>query len=555
MRTADGRYTMVFNGEIYNFREIRAALEERGHRPRSSGDAEVLLLALQEWGPAALERLNGMFALALHDAHEHTLLLARDHAGIKPLYYARTQTGVVFGSQYDLLVAHPWMRGASPDPGALGLYLRFGFLPAPHGLHAGTAQVEAGEWVRFGAAGTPERGRFYALPRWRMPVLKDAEANEALDEALARAVKRHLESDVPVGVLLSGGVDSPLVAAEAVRQHGGSLEAFTIGVTGSDADESDDARRFATELGLQHRIEQITANDVLGLLDDVVAASTEPTADYSMFPTLMVSRLAHRHVKVVLSGDGGDELYWGYPSRFVSAIAQGRYFAWPRIGRYAATAARRLFGLGEATRDVLDQPSIGRLYQRKHTLMAEGDLAAVFPTLPRIPATYDAFTFEGTSPDDVAQWVRWNEFHVHLARVLAKVDRASMFHSLEVRVPLLDKEVIDVAWQTSWRSCIDLTTRIGKRPLRAALARRVTHQTTTKKGFTVPMKDWLVGPLRPLVREHLFGRRDLLGLPIAPGSIEAIEARLQAGEGAKAWGLWLLLSLALWDRTYGGGTA
>jgi asparagine synthase (glutamine-hydrolysing) len=560
MATADGRYVLVFNGEIYNYRELRAALEARDEArtdsPRSTGDAEVLLLALRAWGIGALDRLRGMFALACYDTAERTLLLARDHAGIKPLFVARTRSGVVFGSQYDQLLAHPWCRGAAVDPGGLGLYLRFGFLPAGFGLHAGLGQVEAGQWQKFDARGHVTTGRFFALPRWREPALRGPAAIEALDEALGRAVDRHLASDVPVGVLLSGGIDSPLVAAEAVRRAG-RLKAFTIGVDDPALDETAAARRYAEQIGLEpgvdHVVETIAAGDVAGLVDDVVAACTEPTADYSIFPTLLVSRLARRHVKVVLSGDGGDELYWGYPSRFASAIAQARYFRWPRAARFAAVAARRLRGGRVPTRDVLEFRSLGRLYQRKHTLMAEADLAAVFPALPALPEAFDAFELGAAASDDeAAQWVRWNEFQIHLARVLAKVDRASMFHSLEVRVPLLDRDVIDVAWQTDWRSCLDLDTRIGKRPLRAALRRRLGWQTTAKRGFTVPMHDWLRGPLRPLVQDLLLDRRELLGLPVAPGAIRTLDDRLVAGDRSVAWGLWLVLSLALWQRAHAG---
>jgi asparagine synthase (glutamine-hydrolysing) len=560
MTTEDDRHVLVFNGEIYNFRELRAALDELGERPRSSGDAEVLLLALRTWGIDALDRLRGMFALACYDRRDGTLLLARDHAGMKPLFVARTPSGVVFASQYNQLVAHPWCRGARTDPGGLGLYLRFGFLPDGFGLHTGLGQVEAGQWQRFDARGEVTSGRFFALPRWRTPTLRGGEAIEALDAALGHAVKRHLASDVPVGVLLSGGIDSPLVAAEAVRAPSGRMPAFTIGVDDPALDETGDARRYAAELGVDHVVEVIATRDVVGMVDDVVAACTEPTADYSIFPMLLVSRLAHRHVKVVLSGDGGDELYWGYPSRFGSAIAQARYFRWPYPVRLAAVAARRLRGGAAPTRDVLRYCTLGRLYQRKHTLMAEADLAAVFPSLPAIPPAFDAFELgRDASDDEAAQWVRWNEFRVHLARVLAKVDRASMFHSLEVRVPLLDREVIDVAWQTDWRSCLELgdgaLPRIGKLPLRAVLARRLTAQTTAKKGFTVPMHEWLRGPLRPVVRELLLDRRELLGLPIAPGSIRRIDHQLAAGDRSKAWGLWLLLSLALWERAHARGAA
>jgi asparagine synthase (glutamine-hydrolysing) len=550
MATADGKYMLVFNGELYNFRALRAELEARGRTFRSTGDGEVVLVALAEWGTAALARFEGMFALGFYDVTNRTLLLARDHAGIKPLYYAITREGAVFGSQYDQLLAHPWARDIAIDRGGLGLYLRFGFLPAPHALHAGMHQVDAGAWVRIDADGRLDRGTFFDLPSWQAPSLRGGAALEALDAALAHSVKGHLESDVPVGVLLSGGIDSPLVAAEAVKHHG-RMQAFTIGVDDPAMDESVDARRYASEIGLDLVEERVRAQDVVGLLDDVIAASTEPAADYSMFPMLVVSRLARKHVKVVLSGDGGDELYWGYPSRFSSAVTLARYFGWPRPARFAAIAARRWLGRGHATRDVIDYPNLGRLYQRKHTLLAEADLAAIFPALPALPPTFRDFAFDGVDADRAAQWVRWNEFRIHLARVLAKVDRASMYHSLEVRVPLLDKCVIETAWKTDWRSCLDVGARIGKLPLREALERRVGYQTTAKKGFTVPMAEWLVGPLRPLVREHLLDRDDFLGLPMRRAALAAVDRRLCEGDTSKAWGIWLLLSLAMWDRTYG----
>ena len=565
MIARDGRYVLVYNGEIYNYRALRAELATLGLTPRSTGDAEVLLLALTAWGPAALARLSGMFALALYDTATRRVLLARDPVGIKPLFVARTAAGCVFASQYDQLVAHPWLAGAAADPDGLGLYLRFGFLPTGYGLHAGTGQLEPGCWRELTADGGVREGRFFALPRYRPATLRGAAAIDALDGALDRAVGRHLESDVPVGVFLSGGVDSPLVAAaaaEAARAAGtrAPLHAFTIGVDDPALDETADARRYAAELAarypITHVVETIAARDVPDLVGAIAQAATEPTADYSMFPTYLVSRLARRHVKVVLSGDGGDELYWGYPSRFASAIAQARYFRWPRAARLAAVAARRLRGAAVPTRDVLDYPDLGRLYQRKHTLMAEADLAAVFPTLPPVPAGFAAFALpRKVTDDEAAQWVRWNELTIHLARVLAKVDRASMACSLEVRVPLLDPEVIDVAWRTDWRTCLDLTTRVGKQPLRAALARRLTTQTQAKRGFTVPMHAWLAGPLRPLVDELLLGRGELLGLPIARAALHGVVERLLAGDRAKAWGVWLLLALALWERTHGAGRA
>lgn len=553
MCSEDGRYVLVFNGEIYNYRELQAQLSSQGASFRSTSDTEVVLYALANWGVGALERFNGMFALAFYDATEQSLLLARDHAGIKPLYYLHTEAGLAFASQFNQLVQHPWAVGLGISPDALGLYLRFGYIPAPYALLARTYQLEAGCWVRIDAHGTLNHGRFFNLPNYVEPTLRGAQALEAVSEVVSRAVARHMVSDVPVGVFLSGGIDSPLVAAEAARLAPG-IKAFTIGVAGSIDDESYEAARYATALGVDQITRNFAPDDVIGLLDDVLEACSEPSADYSIFPTLMVSRLAREHVTVALSGDGGDELFWGYPGRFAITLEQAPYFALPQSFRYGAVAARKLFGWGKATREALSWPDIGSLYQKKHTLLAEADLRACIPDLPALPGTFRLFSYRGTDLDSTAQWLRWNEFNLHLAGILQKVDRASMHHSLEVRVPLLDREVIDVALRTDWRSCLDVERRIGKLPLRKALMQHTKYQTTAKKGFTVPMHNWLTAPLRDMLHDQVLSRRELLGVKLDQTHLRRIVRDLEQGNRTRARGLWLLLSLALWQDRYLGNS-
>lgn len=545
MSSEDGRFTLVVNGEIYNFRSLRSELTGLGWRFRSTGDSETLLAALSTWGPAALERLNGMFALALYDARERRLLLARDHAGIKPLHYAVTPRGVVFASQYDQVIHHPWSAGTRPSADGLALYLRFGFVPAPFGLHEGAAQVECGSCVQADDGGRVTTHRFFAFPKMRRASLRGHEADAAFDEAFGAAVRRHLESDVPVGVFLSGGVDSPLVAAEARKHVRGELLAFTIGIDDPSMDESPDAARFAQELGLRHVVERVTPAQALEIVPDIVAACTEPTADYGIIPTLLVSRLAARHVKVVLSGDGGDELFWGYPRRYGRILSRAALFGLPLPLRLSWLAASRLLHSGSAGRGPLER-TIGDLYRNSHTILAEETIRSTFVDPPRLPASFDAFRFDGHRPDEVAQWARWNEFELHLARVLAKVDRASMYHSIEVRVPLLDRDVVDLATRTDWRSCIDPRRKVGKLVLRQALGRRVRHATPGKRGFGVPIGAWLAGPLRHLVEEALVDRPSLLGYELRPGAIRAVVERITRGDQSDAWGLWSLTALALW---------
>lgn len=547
MSTIDGRYVLVFNGEVYNFREIRSELEKRGIYFRSTGDAEVVLNALVKWGRASLEKFNGMFALAFYDTVKQKILLARDHAGIKPLYFLQDSKGVVFASQYNQILSHPWAQSREVSQEALSLFLRLGHTPAPYAMLENTHLLEAGSWLTLDADGRREQGRFYQFPTYTEPTLRGQEAFDALDEVLSKAVQRHLISDVPVGVFLSGGIDSPLVLAEATKHSSTILKAFTIGSSDVKLDESQDARQYADELKVNHILRYANEQTALELLDDVVEASTEPTADFSIFPTLLVSQLASKYVKVVLSGDGGDELFWGYPVRFGAVLEQARYYKIPKMLRYGAIATRKLGGYGYATRDVL-WPNVGRYYQKKHTIFDEKDLSILFPDLRPIPTKFTLFDFKDTDPDILAQRLRWNEFYLHLATILSKVDRASMHHSLEVRVPLLDKQVIAIAAQINWKTCLDVPNRLGKIPLRNALQKRLTRHTLRKKGFTVPMHQWLSGPLQPLLREKVINRHDVLGQRMNQSHLQKMNEKLLNGDNSQARGLWLLLSLALWDE-------
>jgi asparagine synthase (glutamine-hydrolysing) len=548
MTTADGRFTIVYNGEVYNFPELRDELSRKGVRFASTGDSEVVLNALALWGKEALKRFNGMFALAVYDRAERRLLLARDPAGIKPLYYLRSARGVVFASQYDQIMAHPWARELRPSRDALGLYLRLGYIPAPYAMLENTHMLEPGSWLEAAASGRVRRGSFFEFPRFREPDLHGEEAYEAVDHAVTRAVRRHLVSDVPVGTFLSGGIDSPLVAAKAAAAKGGAIPAFTIS-TGDDRDEAPDAAKYAEEIGLEHVVERATPERALELLDDVTASCGEPFADYSIFPTMLVSRLARRSVKVILSGDGGDELFWGYPSRFVRPIEHAADFGQPRWLRIARWGLNRALGDGNGRRDLL-YASLGRFHRAAHARIGEPALRSVLPDAPRWPDGFQLFDYDGCEPDRIAQWLRWNEFVSHLTMVLLKVDRASMHHSLEVRVPLLDREVLEVACRVDWRSCLDLERGVGKLPLRRALARHAKHQTQAKRGFEVPMHLWLRGPLSEIFEQAVIEPGELLGLEADRRALRAMLRQHAEERADHARSLWTLLSLALWERRH-----
>lgn len=549
MTTPDGRYAIVYNGEVYNFPELRADLQQKGIQFHSTGDTEVVLQALAVWGKDALGRFNGMFALGFYDVLDKRLLLARDHAGIKPLYYLLTSNGLVFASQYDQIMAHPWTKTLDVSQEGLALYLRLGYIPAPYAILKGTHMLEPGAWFELDRKGQGKRGKFFEFPVYGEASLRGGEAYEAVDAAVTQAVRRQLVSDVPVGTFLSGGIDSPLVAAKARVASNDTVRCFTIGTNGDELDESGDAEAYAEQIGVEHIVEHTTPQMAFDMLGDVITSCGEPFADYSVFPTMRVARLARQHVKVILSGDGGDELFWGYPSRFVSPLKYSADFRQPQWLRTLRWGWDRILADGNG-RDDLRYRSIGQFYRAGHSRIDDTTLKQVFPDAAPYPTDFGLFDYNGYEPNHVAQWLRWNEFVGHLTMVLLKVDRASMFHSLEVRVPLLDREVIDVACRVDWRSCLDLDQNLGKLPLRHSLARHVGRPTETKRGFEAPMKSWLKGPLKGIFQQTVIERQEIVGLPVNRAKVRVMYQEHTAGVRDYTRELWTLLSLALWEKRH-----
>ena len=550
MTVCNGRYVLVFNGEVYNFMALRKRLESLGVKFCSTSDSEVVLYALIEWGIAALERFNGMFALGFYDTVEKRLLLARDHAGIKPLYYLIGPEGVVFASQYNQIMAHPWSRHLGISQEALGLYLRLAYIPAPYALLQDTHMLEPGTWIQVTGRGQVHQGQFFEFPRCDTPSLKGDDAIEAVDAVVTEAVQRHLISDVPVGAFLSGGIDSPLVVAKMKSTSACAIRAFTIGTSDAGTDESKDAMMYAREIGVEQTVEHVTPDTALGLIDKVIDACGEPFGDYSMFPTMMASQFASRDYKVMLSGDGGDELFWGYPGRFGSLLKMSKDFRLPFYWRRIRGAIQSGLRIGNKG-NFLRLRSLGDCHRTMLTHLPEYWLRRVFPSLPAWPPECKAFEYTSHEPNSAAQWARWNEFVYHLPWVLKKVDRASMYHSLEVRVPLLDREVVEVASQIDWRECLDLDQKIGKLPLRHALARHTQYQSRSKRGFEVPMGTWLRTSLREVFEESLLKRDEILGLRIDKKALRELFSIHLSGQRDYSWGLWPLLSLAWWvDKHY-----
>ncbi len=552
MLSADGRYVIVFNGEVYNFKELRRELEAEGWRFQSGSDTEVVLYAMVAWGIKALDRFNGMYAFGFFDTVTKQLLIARDHVGIKPIYYLSGKYGLVFASQFDQILAHPWSRGCDVSQAGLALYLRMAYIPASYSILQSVRMLPPGHYVTIDQQGTVNEYAYYVFPRFQSPDLRGAEADAAVDAAISAAVRRQMVADVPLGAFLSGGIDSPLVIAKML-EHTRDVHAFTIGTQDKATDESIDAKRYADALGVRQTIRHFSRSEAYAILDDVVAASGEPFGDYSIFPTLLVSRLARENYKVMLSGDGGDELFWGYAKRFSDALNIAPQFCSPHWQRKLRWGVKKLTGVGTIDWQANAYKNIGAYYRRKHSRLSESVLADIFPGLPAWPHEYQQFDFAGCDPDTVAQWTRWNELTGHLTMVLLKVDRASMSQSLEVRVPLLDREVIATAARVDWRSCLDTGTAIGKRVLRQSLARHLSHQTQHKKGFEVPMSDWLRTSLKEPYMDLVVNSKSLMGMEVNRKAIYELFKRNEDRKQDLGWTLWPFLSLALWQDRFSRG--
>jgi len=559
----DGRYHLVYNGEIYNFRELREELRARGRSFTSTGDTEVLLAAFAEWGEACLSRLRGIFAFAVWDAVERRVFLARDPVGVKPLYVGVVDGVLYVASESKAIVADPRVP-RRVDPGALELYFHYGYVPAPHAIWEGVAKVPAGHrsWIDLdrGVERPPAFERYWTMPFGRVPVddIGEGEALERLDETLRAAVRAQMVSDVPLGAFLSGGVDSSLVTlylAEASRRP---VKTFTIGFRADSLDERPWAGRLAERVGAEHR------EVVLDRLDEELLAELawiydEPFGDEAALPTAMLGALAREEVTVVLSGDGGDETHAGYP----------RYLRMDRlkaVDRVPLALRRLLFGpvaraapsfwrrggpeqlcRGELAR----YDAMTRKLPRVHRWQAySDDFRASLHAVGRAPADEGPAGWRRRvaeqAPDDAPVVERYQllDLASYLPeQLMTKLDRATMRVGLEARVPLLDTSAIDLAA----RIPTSLRTRRGtpKYLLRRLLATKMGDDFVDrpKHGFSLPSRSWLrsLGPER--VTEMVFTDgveewldRDRLG------------GMLHHGRGAEL--VWPFLMFSYWHRAY-----
>jgi asparagine synthase (glutamine-hydrolysing) len=572
MHSGDGRYVLVFNGEIYNFQELRGELERRGHGFRGHSDTEVMLAGFCEWGfPPALERFVGMFALALWDRRTNLLHLARDRAGEKPLYYGWAGDALVFGSELKALQAYPeW--GARIDRSALALLVQYGYVPAPHCIYENTYKLRPGHALTLSLAQLRTRRIAAPTPYWSAEAIaetgaaypfegSDEEAREQLLNLLKQSVAQQMVADVPVGAFLSGGIDSSLVVALMQAQSRRPIKSFSIGFDEERFNEARFAKKVARHLGTEHTELYVQARDLQEVIPRLPWIYDEPFADSSQIPTTVLCQLAGKHVKVSLSGDGGDELFGGY-ERY--RIGQNLWKMTGWIPERFRKLIRSLKSVSKAGWNMRITPEpvrhqLSRLWNLLDILTGSTDRALyqLLISPNRDPRTWlkDGKELE-IQPDECSAWERLPELLQRMTcldmglylpdDILVKVDRAAMSVGLETRIPLLDHRIIEFACH--------LPTRFKQRQdedkwlLRQILYQHVPRALVDrpKRGFGAPVGEWLRGSLRDWA-EELLGEARLR----QEGFFEAAEIRESWQEHLSrkrdwASALWPVLMFQAW---------
>jgi asparagine synthase (glutamine-hydrolysing) len=574
MTSACGAWTMVYNGEVYNFRELREELEALGHRFPGTGDSEVILAGFSQWGPEAVERFIGMFAIALWHEPTAELHLLRDRLGVKPLYYYWDGKALCFGSELKALRAFEAWR-PEIDLDAVADYLRYGYISDPRSIYRHVSKLPPGHRLTLGADGRLAVQRYWSV--LEHVGLRDGrpedELCDELEALMTDAFGYRMIADVPVGVFLSGGVDSSVVAALLQRDGGQQIKTYTIGFDVPEFDESPYAARVARHLGTDHHDRVLRVDDAKRLLPRWGDLYDEPFGDESGIPTLMVSQFAAEHVKVVLSADGGDELFSGYTGHTTTIEQWRRIRGLPQGMRSLTAAAVNGMGVSAIDDFLAARPAttrhqvrsavvsraarigervgahgVGELYDNALAHFQRKESAALTGHGPVTRELAD--TYPGVEGEKLCLW----DLHHYLpGDVLTKVDRATMAVSLEGREPLIDHRLVEFAFSLPFEM------RRGalgpKHLLKKVLYRHVPQALVDrpKSGFAVPVKQWLAGDLRGLVAEHLDPQLVKEQGLFDPGMVQGYVKRLHAGDVSVRQRVWLLVAFQMWHRRWASG--
>jgi asparagine synthase (glutamine-hydrolysing) len=544
--------TLIFNGEIYNYRELRTELRAKGHEFRSNSDTEVIVHAYEEWGQSAFAKLNGIFGVALWDEREQHLVLARDHVGIKPLYYRLHEGELVFGSELKPLLA---LLAEIPtiDPESFLLYLRYSYVPCPRSILTGVNKLPPGHCLVFDLTSREVRVSCYWDPirfadnGTRVGGVDEVE--ELVENTLRDAVRRQLISDVPIGAFLSGGIDSSLVVSMMAEVSEQTPKTFCIGFNEKLVDESGFAADVAKHLGTEHHERIVTADEALAALPRLQHFFDEPFADASSIPTYLVSAFAREHVTVSLSGDGGDEMFGGY-QRYQFLLRSQHLWHVPRTMRVSGVAVgRRLPGkLGNNFRvhgAILSHSGLDQVYRCLVTAIEDRDIDTLTPMTAE-DIRHDTWPVELFDGRRLIESMMLTDLMTYLPDdILTKVDRASMAWSLESRVPLLDREFMELVLSlpVEYRAYKGM-----KGLLKRILRRRIPNELVDrpKRGFGIPIHDWLRNELYESLTEHLSAESIARHGLLDPEGVRRLIEVHRSGRTNYGYSLWPLYVFQMW---------
>ncbi|XLS28480.1 asparagine synthase (glutamine-hydrolyzing) [Flavobacteriaceae bacterium M23B6Z8] len=545
-KSPSGRYTVTFNGEIYNFKELAETCDLQ--QLRSGSDTEVLLHLLDKKGvEKTVQLLNGMFAVFVWDSEKDLAYIFRDFAGIKPLYFARCDQGLIAASQMNQVYKHPWFSNSLRlRKETVREYMGFGFVLAPNTIFERIYQVCPGQLIKIDRTGKIVEKKYLEFPpSFQKGALHDGEKRsvDRFNELFTQVINRQLISDVPVSTFLSGGIDSPLVTAHAAKLMP-EVNAFSFAVDHHEYDESEEAIKYARHLDIHQLVSKASIEDLQTSIDTHFAAYSAPLGDYSSIPTYLVCARAAEASRVILSGDGGDELFYGYP-RMHDVFAHRNWFKIPFQLRKIIYPLFLKLGWVQ-TAGPRYHRTIGDWVRSKQMYVFERQLDEWIPQSDFTNEVKKLYKNKITKGYRLKDWLRWNEFYGHMQRVLHKVDSASMAHSIEVRVPFLDKDVINFSNPMNFAFGINKTT--PKRLLKKAMLKFYPEELIykKKKGFSVPIEEWLRSDLKPDLEKMIF-KTDIYG----EGIIDAVAIRkfvrdFLAGSHHQAWGVWHVYAWQKW---------
>jgi asparagine synthase (glutamine-hydrolysing) len=549
----DGKLVMVYNGEIYNHLEIRKKIPFDYYQFKGNSDTETLIVAFQYFGyKEVISELDGMFAIALFNSEENYLILVRDFAGIKPLYYGISDGSLVFASQFDQISRHPFFKNKSIDPEVLKLYLRIHHVPAPFGILKDTFQVKPGEVIYFDSDKNFKSNTYWTLPDYFPDYIEDKEKSfDILDEELNESVKGELLSDVPIGTFLSGGIDSTLITYYASKNFPEKIKSFSIGSDSKVHDESEYILSNSKLMDIDFFYKKIDGKYVLSMFDEVMENISEPFADYSIIPTYIVSKFARSKLTVSLSGDGGDELFFGY-ERFHSLLKNTGILKLPYSVKYLIYGFDKLLFGNKHYNSLGLSSHLGKAHMGLHSRFKENSVNKIFPDLSnvKLPEKYDVFNYENS--DNIYQLLesmRKAEFYEMMQKTLKKVDMASMSNSLEIRVPFLKKKFIEAALKTDPLLGYDAGKR--KTILKRLLASKIPSVKIQKSkfGFSIPLSKWISGDLKKEFECKLFDDNLTEYFNIDKVYLRNLfDDHLSASGSANKWQLFTIYSLFKWKE-------